>query len=206
MGVCPRGPGLERVSGIIGVVHSNNLIVCPASAICTVNYSTLGIHTIRGVYRLGNIGPRGDGLSVVYCSLSGLDRCTGIDGTTFGLVGGGLPNTFAFVLPADDRLPGVCGGEGRMKVHIPSGGVVHALMQRLKGPVLAVSLRSGSRVVRCDASPRLVRRGCRGLISVIVSNNCKNARTSAIVGYAASSFRVVHRKGKRLVCWTGGAE
>ncbi len=199
IGVCTRGPGPHRVTGIIGLLHSKTLVICPASAICTVKYSTLGMQTIRGLYRLGKISPQGGGLSVMYRSLSGVDRCTLISGAIFGLLHGGLPKPFAFVLPTDDHLPGVFGGGGRINVHVPSRGITQKLMARLKGPVLSVSIRSRSRLIRCAASPRLVRRGCKGSITVIVSKKCKKARPSAIMGYVSNSFRVIQRKGNGLV-------
>lgn len=195
LGLCRGGGGPTSLRRIISLLGSKNVLVCPASAVCTVNYRKLGRHTVRHVYHLGGVSPGGGGLSVVYCSLDGIDRCTGISGDAFGLVGHGLPKTFAFVLGNAAHLPGVFHGHGRINVHVPSGSVVRRVTHLLSTPVVAAALpRSSGRSVRCYASPRLVSRGFNSVISLMVSNNVNNARNSAMISYAGKRPRVVHRK------------
>lgn len=196
LGLCSGGGGPRSLRQVVSVLGSNKLVVCPASAVCTVNYRKLGRHTVRHVYHVGRVSPHGGGLSVVYCSLDDVDRCTGISGGIFGLVGRGLPKPFAFVLGKAGQLPGVFHGQGRMNVHVPSGGVVQRVTHLLSTPVVAAALPcSRSRSLRCVASPRLVSRGFNSVISLIVSKNVKKVRPSAMMGYARSRPRVIHRKG-----------
>lgn len=184
---------------MVQMLRRKKLVVCPASAVCTVKYRNLGRHTVRHVYGLGGVSPHGGGLSVVYCSLDGVDRCTGMSGDAFGLVGHGLPKPFAFVLGAKGHLPGVFGGHGRMNVHMPSGGVVERVYRVLGTPVVAAALPLGSnRSVRCVAAPRLVRRGFNGRMRLVVSKKVKNVRPSAVIGYAGKRTRVMHRNGNVL--------
>lgn len=199
LGLCRGGGGPRSLRQVMSLLGSKKLVVCPASAVCTVNYRNLGRHTVRHVYQVGRVSPGGGGLSVVYCSLDDVDRCTGISGGVFGLVGHGLPKPFAFVLGKAGQLPGVFQGQGRMNVHVPSGDVVHRVTHLLSTPVVAAALpRSRRRSVRCIASPRLVSRGLNSMISLIVSKNVKKVRPSAIIGYARKRTTVIQRKGKRL--------
>lgn len=196
-GVCRRGPSRERLQGIISTLRSNKVVVCPASDICTFNYSLHSPGTVRQLHHVGNGSTRT--FAIIFRGLTRTTRCYQISGTTFHVLGHGLPKPFAFMLATSSNVPsGTLRGQHAVKVHVPNGTIPQTVITTLKYPLVAASIGSSSRIIRCAVSPRLVRRQCNHSITLIVSNNINSGIPAAIISLANSRPRVLHRNGNRL--------
>ncbi len=196
------------VGRTVGMLTSNNIMLCPASAICKLKTGVFSGGTIEEICSVGRedfLGP----FSVLIRSVRTVSLITGISVGRGGLFCGCLPKPCAFVLNGHDVIPhSIADKLGGINIEIPSYKVTYGLTEVF--PVAAADTGlSSSRVL---SGPGRVLRRLSYSISLMVSiNSLSSDDPSSVISLSKFGPEVIEgwsagfrRFCSWLVCFVGG--
>lgn len=125
---------------IVDILNDGGIIIYPTDTMYAMGCHALKERPIERIYKLKNIDPRKNNLSIICYDLSNISEYARVSNATFKLMKRNLPGPFTFVLNADSRLPKIFRNRKEVGIRVPDNNIIREICHLLDAPILTTTL------------------------------------------------------------------
>ncbi|MFC2086840.1 L-threonylcarbamoyladenylate synthase [Bacteroidota bacterium] len=197
----PLNPSERQIVRTVEVLRDGGVIIYPTDTVYGLGCDIYNQKAVEKIARIKRIHPKDANFSFICSDLSHVSKFTKqLDNQTFKLVKKNLPGPFTFILPANNRLPGIFKNKKKtVGIRIPDHTIPTEIVRLLSNPILTTSILDEDEIIEYTTDPELIYEKYKDLVDIVIDGGFGNNIPSTVVDCTGDEILIVRQGAGTLI-------
>lgn len=191
-----ENPNPKHIKRVVEALKDGALIIYPTDTVYGLGCDITNNGALEKIAQARGVKLEKANFSFICEDLSNLsDYVKQIDTPTFKILKRNLPGPYTFILPGNNKLPGVFKKKKTVGIRVPDNNICRALVSELGNPIVSTSIKDDDEVLEYTTDPELILEKWNNLVDFVIDGGYGHNIPSTVIDLTTTDPEVI-REGK----------